>query len=98
MAAKRPATLSDLSKKIDDSLRVMKEMRADVNVMRNDVNALQQWKLHEDAFKAALKTVKDEEAKEKFGKLRTDVMKQLLYVLGMVGAVLATYVATRGIH
>lgn len=92
-AAKKSPTASDLSKKLDASLAEMK-------AMRTDVNALMQWKLQEDAYRAALKRVRDEEresTQEQTSVAWLKVIKQLYPILAILAAILYAYAQTRGI-
>lgn len=68
------------------------------------VTDLENWKLQEDAYRAALARIKDEEASDKMNNLKTDeakrrteIMKQLGIVLGLIIAILYAYMATKGI-
>lgn len=76
-----------------------------VSDMSDRVRTLENWKLQEDAYRAALARVKDEEAKERSNKLttdeakkRTELMKQAGIVLGLIIAILYAYMATKGIQ
>lgn len=76
-----------------------------VSDMSGRIQALENWKLQEDAYRAALARVKDEEAKERSNKLttdeakkRTELMKQAGIVLGLIIAILYAYMATKGIQ
>lgn len=69
------------------------------------VIVLEDWKRNEDAYRAALAKVKSEEQEAKvssqaddFAKRRTEIMKQVGIVLGLVAAILYAYAATKGIH
>lgn len=66
---------------------------------------LEDWKRNEDAYRAALAKVKDEEQQSRttgeadaFAKRRTEIMKQVGIVLGLLAAILYAYAATKGIH
>lgn len=66
---------------------------------------IEDWKRNEDAYRAALAKVKSEEQQQKadsrsddFAKRRTEIMKQVGIVLGLIAAILYAYAATKGIH
>lgn len=77
----------------------------EVQKMNNRVVVLENWKVNEDAYRAALARVKEEEAKEKQEKShdillqrRTEIMKQVGIVLGLITVILYAYMATNGIQ
>lgn len=96
MSNKEP-TNSDLLKEI----KGVKDMQMS---QAKDISHLMNWKLQEDAYKAALKQVKHEEDQAKIAgmrdgdfKRRTEIMKQAGIVLALIIAILYAYAATHGI-
>jgi hypothetical protein len=96
MANKSP-TNADLGVKLDAALQEIKNMS-------NRLVAIEQWKLAEDAYKAALLQVRAEDRETKTNRLKSDegkawlnILKQAGIILGIVAAILYAYAAQRGI-
>jgi Skp family chaperone for outer membrane proteins len=83
MTAQRKPTLADLETKLDG---IAKEFRG----MRSDVDTLQQWKLAEDAYKAALKQVHTEQSETGSDRF---LNKELLKALGLALTAIVSLVA-----
>lgn len=96
MANKEP-TNGDLLKEI----KGVKDMQI---AQSKDVTVLMNWKIQEDAYRAALAKVKSDEEQAKYQglrdgeiKRRTEIMKQIGIVLALIVAILYAYAATHGI-
>lgn len=79
---------------------IIKEVRS----ISDRLLIVEDWKRNEDAYRAALAKVKAEEKSAKVeardddvAKRRTEIMKQVGIVLGLVVAILYAYAATKGI-
>lgn len=79
---------------------IIKEVRS----ISDRLLILEDWKRNEDAYRAALAKVKSEEKETKseaaaseYAKRRTEIMKQVGIVLGLIVAILYAYAATKGI-
>lgn len=95
---KQQPTNSDLMKEI----REVKSMQTSQG---DRISTLELWKVSEDAYRAALARVKDEEEDNKFRKLRdgelskrSEVLKQVGIILGLITAILYAYLSTKGIR
>lgn len=80
---------------------ILKELKT----MNQRIDVLEQWKVSEDAYRAALKQIKRDDEESKYTNLRdkeltsrTDIWKQVMIVLGLIIAGLYAYLATKGIH
>lgn len=76
----------------------------EVRTISDRLLIIEDWKRNEDAYRAALAKVKSEESSAKkeardddAAKRRTEIMKQVGIVLGLVVAILYAYAATKGI-
>lgn len=86
-------------------LKAVKEVKDMQAAQAREIKVLTDWKQHEDAYRAALKQVKDEEAQEKttgqkdsdFQK-RTEIMKQVGIVLALIIALLSAYGIAHGVR
>lgn len=81
------------------------DLLKELKLMSQRIDVLEQWKVSEDAYRAALKQIKRDDEESKYTKLRdgelssrTDIWKQVMIVLGLVIAGLYAYLATKGIH
>lgn len=70
----------------------------------NRLAVLENWKISEDAYRAALAQVKNEERQAKndnnsaeVNKRRLEILKQVGIVLALIAAILYAYAATKGI-
>lgn len=80
------------------------EILQEVQAMSGRLLVIEDWKRSEDAYRAALAQVKAEEKESKttsqnddFMKRRTEIMKQVGIVLGLIAAILYAYASTRGV-
>ena len=87
-----------------DLLREFKTVK-DMQISQGkDISILMNWKVAEDAYRAALAKVKSDEEQSKFQglrdgelKKRTELIKQMGIVIMLVIAILYAYAATHGI-
>lgn len=96
MAAKQPSN--------SDILRAVKEVKDMQTSQAKDINILMNWKIAEDAYRAALAKVKSEDEQSKYTglrdnelKKRTELIKQIGIVVGLIVAILYAYAVTHGI-
>jgi hypothetical protein len=86
----------------------LKEIRDDIKVVKNmqlaqgqDIEGLKKWKIAEDAYRAALLQVRNEE-KEKLAetaqKAWIKILKEVYPIIGILGAILYAYANSKGIH
>lgn len=87
-------------KKNPTNLDILKELQ----VMGQRISALEQWKIADDAAKAAVREYRREEERgirdglqNRQAKTWTEVGKQLAVVLGIIATILYAIAATRGI-
>lgn len=73
--------------------------------MNSRIGALEQWKIAEDAARAAVKEYREGEEKSRINSLKhreakawMDILKQVGIILGIVTAILYAYASTRGIN
>lgn len=97
MAPRKQPTNADLLKEF----KVIKDMQI---AQAKDINILMQAKVAEDAYRAALKQVKDDEETAKYTNLRdgelkkrTEILKQIGIIAGIIIAILYAYASTHGI-
>lgn len=97
MTPKKQPTNADLL----TELKAVKDMQA---VQGKDISTLMNWKVAEDAYRAALKQVKVDEEDAKFTSLRdgelkkrTEILKQIGIIAAIIIAILYAYAATHGI-
>lgn len=81
-----------------DILKEIRDMSARVLI-------LESWKTNEDAYRAALAQIKLDQENDRFTglrdgelKRRTEVMKQIGIILGLIVVILYAYTSTHGIH
>lgn len=81
-----------------------REIITAIEAVSTRVENLETWKRNEDAYRAALAKVKEEEQSQKqsnrddtYYKRRTELMKQGAIVLGLIAAILYAYMTTKGI-
>lgn len=74
-----------------------KEILKEIRDMNTRIIALETWKVSEDAFKAAMVLVRQEEKEAKYDSKRNEIFKQTSIILGLIATILAAYAATKGI-
>lgn len=96
MAAKQPSN-SDILK----AVKAVKELQVS---QAKEIGILMNWKLQEDAYRAALAKVKSEEEESKYQglrdneiKKRTELIKQIGIVAALIIAILYAYATTHGV-
>lgn len=74
------------------------------NSQAKEIGILMNWKIAEDAYRAALKQVKSDDEQSKYNglrdneiKKRTELIKQIGIIAGIVIAILYAYAAMHGI-
>lgn len=87
-----------------DLLREIKGVKDMQSSQGKDIGILMNWKVAEDAYRAALAKVKGDEETAHYQvlrdselKKRTEIFKQIGIIAGIVIAILYAYVATHGI-
>lgn len=92
------------TKKEPSNSELIKEVRDMYTGLDGRVVHLENWKRNEDAYRAALSQVKNEELQDKTqtradadSRRRTEILKQIGIVLGLIIAILYAYMATKGI-
>lgn len=87
-----------------DLLKEIRAIRGEQNKMRSDLDVVIEWKRGLEIGKAAVDEYKRQQSDEQRQKLesraarsKTEVLKQLGYILALGGAILYAFAASRGI-
>jgi hypothetical protein len=96
MAAKQPSN--------SDILKAVKQLKDMQVAQAKDIGILMNWKIAEDAYRAALAKVKSDDEQSKYQglrdnelKKRTELIKQAGIVVALIIAILYAYATTHGV-
>lgn len=83
---------------LEEIKREIKGVKSMQNVQATDITELKTWRKNMEIAKQAVAEYKQTEQAAKDAKQRREIMKQIGYVLGLIGLVLYIYLQSHGVH